>query len=91
LRDGATVETLDCAAGEVSEDRVIRAMVGREMADRYPRRQPHAQRAAADAALNEPALELCDWWVQHPLHPDRAVIKGVNSWPGAARSSALPG
>ena len=81
LRDGATVETLDCnigAGGEVSEDRVIRAMVGREMADRYPRRRPHAERAAADASLMQPAFELRDWWVQHPLHPDRAVIKGVN-------------
>src|SRR6187397_158078 len=35
LRDGATVEMLECRAGTVSEDRVIRAMVGREMADRY--------------------------------------------------------
>ena len=74
LRDGATVETMaarpaDGAATTVSEDRIIRAMVGREMADRYPRRTP---------AIGDVALELRDWWVHHPLHPERAVIKGVN-------------
>src|SRR5690349_1489215 len=31
LRDGSTVETLDCREEAVSEDRVIRGMVGREM------------------------------------------------------------
>ena len=69
LRDGATVATLDCSAGPADEDAIIRAMVGREMADRYPRRSPQ---------IGEPMLALRDWWVHHPLHPDRAVIKGVN-------------
>jgi putative multiple sugar transport system ATP-binding protein len=41
LRDGAAVASLDCRAGAVSEDRVIKYMVGREMADRYPKRSPN--------------------------------------------------
>ncbi len=73
LRDGSTVTTMDCdpVAGSepVSEDRIIRAMVGREMADRYPKRTLNA---------GEVIFEVRDWWVQHPLHPERAVIKGVN-------------
>ena len=69
LRDGATVTTLDCRQAPASEDSIIRAMVGREMADRYPPRRP---------AIGETVFELRDWWVHHPLHPDRAVIKGVN-------------
>ena len=76
LRDGATVETMDCRVGPdfpggapADEDRIIRAMVGRAMADSYPPRTP---------AIGETMLELRDWWVHHPLHPDRAVIKGVN-------------
>ncbi|HSW03805.1 multiple monosaccharide ABC transporter ATP-binding protein [Aquabacterium sp.] len=69
LRDGATVTTLDCRAGPVSEDLVIRHMVGREMADRYPRRTPQ---------LGPVMFELKDWRVHHALHRDRLQIKGVN-------------
>ena len=69
LRDGATVETMDCRAGPVSEDRIIRNMVGREMADRYPKRTP---------AIGETVFEVRDWRVHHALHADREQIKGVN-------------
>ena len=69
LRDGATVASLDCRGGSVSEDTVIRHMVGREMADRYPRREPR---------IGEIVLEVKNWRVQHEVHPERQVIKGVN-------------
>jgi len=69
LRDGSTVETLDCRAETISEDRVIRGMVGREMADRYPPRQPD---------IGETVFEVRDWNVYHPLHTDRKFIKDVN-------------
>ncbi|MBN8892640.1 MAG: ABC transporter ATP-binding protein [Rhodospirillales bacterium 70-18] len=69
LRDGATVETIDCHAGPVSEDRIIRGMVGREMADRYPSRTP---------AIGAPVLEVRGWSVHHPLDAARQVIKGVD-------------
>ena len=69
LRDGATVATLDCKAEPVSEDLIIRHMVGREMADRYPKRTPH---------IGETVFEVRDWVVHHAIHPERKVIKGVN-------------
>ena len=69
LRDGSTVETIDCSGGPVNEDRVIRGMVGREMADRYPRRTP---------AIGETVFEVRNWRVHHPQHADREVIKGVD-------------
>lgn len=69
LRDGSTVETLNCRTEAISEDRVIRAMVGREMADRYPRREPQ---------IGEAVFEVRDWSVYHPQHTDRQVIKGVS-------------
>jgi putative multiple sugar transport system ATP-binding protein len=69
LRDGSTVETLDCQAETISEDRVIRGMVGREMADRYPKRTPN---------IGETVFEVRDWRVYHPQHAERQVIKGVN-------------
>ena len=69
LRDGATVETMDCRAGPVSEDRIIRNMVGREMSARYPSRKP---------VIGETVFEVRDWRVHHALHADREQIKGVN-------------
>jgi putative multiple sugar transport system ATP-binding protein len=69
LRDGATVASLDCRTEAVSEDRVIKYMVGREMADRYPKRTPQ---------IGETVFEVKNWQVHHELHADRQVIKGVD-------------
>ncbi len=69
LRDGRTVDTLDCRAEPIKEDRIIKAMVGRELVDRYPKRTPR---------IGEPLLELKNWRVHHPIHVDRQVIKGVD-------------
>ena len=69
LRDGVTVETIDCKREPVSEDRIIRSMVGREMSDRYPPRTP---------SIGERLFEIRDWRVEHPQHAGREVIKGVD-------------
>ncbi len=69
LRDGATVASLDCRAEPISEDRIIRHMVGREMADRYPRRTPN---------VGPKVFEVRNWKVHHDMHADRQVIKGVD-------------
>ena len=69
LRDGSTITTLDCKDGPVSEDLIIKAMVGREMADRYPPRTPK---------VGSTVFELRDWRVFHPVHTDREVVRGLN-------------
>jgi putative multiple sugar transport system ATP-binding protein len=69
LRDGRSITSIDCRESPADEDVIIRAMVGREMADRYPKRTPH---------IGAPLFELRDWRVHHPLHADREVVKGVN-------------
>jgi len=69
LRDGSTVDTLDCRAGAVSEDLIIKNMVGREMADRYPKRTPN---------VGATVFEMRDWRVFHPIHTDREVVRGVS-------------
>ena len=69
LRDGTTVETIACRGLAVSEDRIIRGMVGRDMAHRYPQRTPN---------IGETVFEVRDWRVHHELHRDREQIKGVN-------------
>jgi putative multiple sugar transport system ATP-binding protein len=69
LRDGTTVDTMDCRAEPVSEDRIIRAMVGRDMEHRYPKRTPK---------IGDVIFEVKDWNVYHQQHADRHLIRNVN-------------
>ena len=69
LRDGATVASLDCTQEPISEDHVIKHMVGREMADRYPKRTPN---------IGDTVFEIKNWQVHHDVHAERQVIKGVD-------------
>ena len=69
LRDGTTVETIDCHKEKISEGRIIKSMVGREMSDRYPHRQPK---------IGEKLLEIKNWNVEHPHHAGREVVKDVS-------------
>jgi putative multiple sugar transport system ATP-binding protein len=68
IRDGSTVETLDCHKEPISEGRIIKGMVGREMTDRYPPRS---------VTIGEELFRIEDWWVEHPQHSGREIIKGV--------------
>ncbi|MDO5067534.1 MAG: sugar ABC transporter ATP-binding protein [Propionibacteriaceae bacterium] len=67
IRDGRTVETYEVTAGEVDENRIIRAMVGRSLENRYPHREPQ---------IGEILFEVMDWEVEHPEVPGRMVCKG---------------
>ncbi|MDM0045316.1 sugar ABC transporter ATP-binding protein [Variovorax dokdonensis] len=68
LRDGTTVETMDCREHAASEERIVRGMVGRDMAHRYPQRSPR---------IGDVLFEVRDWRVHHPQHPEREHIMGV--------------
>ena len=67
IRDGATISTLE--ARGLTEDRIVRDMVGRDMAHRYPERE----RRAGDVVF-----ELRDWSVGHPEQRDRRMIHGLS-------------
>lgn len=69
LRDGATIETLDCQKDNITEDRIIRGMVGRDLTHRFPPR---------DSKIGEIVFEIRDWNVFHPLHKDRKVSNNIN-------------
>ncbi|EKQ50933.1 MULTISPECIES: multiple monosaccharide ABC transporter ATP-binding protein [unclassified Clostridium] len=69
LRDGATIETLDASGGQISEDRIVKGMVGRELTDRYPKRTPK---------IGDVMFEVKDWNVYHPDYPDRKMVDNVN-------------
>lgn len=66
IRDGQTVETYSVEAGHVDEDRIIRAMVGRSIENRYPPHEP---------VLGEVILEVNNWKVADPKNPERFVCK----------------
>ncbi len=69
LRDGATVSTFACGREAIAEDRIIRDMVGRDMAHRYPDR---------DVLIGETLLEVENWNVWHPEHIGRQMIHDVS-------------
>ena len=66
LRDGRTIETLNVKDDGVNEDRIIRGMVGRSLASRFPDRTPH---------IGDIFFEVRDWNVQHPQASERMVVK----------------
>ncbi|HET9906017.1 MAG TPA: multiple monosaccharide ABC transporter ATP-binding protein [Anaerolineales bacterium] len=69
LRDGATIETLDTHKDVITEDRIIRGMVGRDMTHRFPPRE---------SKIGDVIFEVKDWSAFHPLHADRKVSDNVN-------------
>ncbi|MFC5814201.1 multiple monosaccharide ABC transporter ATP-binding protein [Nonomuraea harbinensis] len=69
IRDGRTIETLDMAADEVTEDRIISGMVGRALDNRFPPHEPK---------IGEEALRIEDWTVHSPSQPGRKVVDGAS-------------
>ncbi len=70
IRDGSTIETIDCHAEEISEDRIIKGMVGRELTDRFPKRN--------NVKIGEISLEVKHWTVHHPQFVERKVVDDVS-------------
>ncbi|MFE5486157.1 multiple monosaccharide ABC transporter ATP-binding protein [Streptomyces sp. NPDC056527] len=78
LRDGRTIETLPVrpsadAEPELSEDRIIRGMVGRDLDHRFPERTPYAGEDAGRVAL-----AVRGWTVRHPTDHRRTVVDDVS-------------
>jgi putative multiple sugar transport system ATP-binding protein len=69
LRDGATIETLDTHKDVITEDRIIRGMVGRDITHRFPPRE---------SKIGDVIFEVRDWNAFHPLHAHRKVSDNVN-------------
>lgn len=68
IRDGTSVSTLDLHKQNISEDDIVRDMVGREMSQRYPPRIPRK---------GSKVMEVCEWNVWHPEHSNRQIIHDV--------------
>ena len=69
IRDGKTIETLDMVRDDVSEDRIIRGMVGRDLEHRFPE---HTSNVGTEV------LRIEDWTVHHPIQHERVVVNGAS-------------
>ena len=69
LRDGQTVADFPNAK-QVTEDDIIRNMVGRELNNRYPEK--------THIPSDEVFFEVKNWCVSHPDFPERRVVKDLS-------------
>ncbi|WP_069876336.1 multiple monosaccharide ABC transporter ATP-binding protein [Fusibacter sp. 3D3] len=69
IRDGHTIETLIKNIDEISEARIIKGMVGRDLVDRFPKRIPN---------IGETSFEVKNWTVYDPMDESRKRIDNVN-------------
>jgi len=70
IRDGATIETLYKGVDDITEERIIKGMVGRSISDRFPKREKKN--------IGDIALEIENWNVYHPLFDDHKIVDGVS-------------
>jgi len=69
IRDGATIETLVRGEDQITEDRIIKGMVGREIKDRFPKRKHQ---------IGAIRLEVENWNVFDSVDETKQIIKNVN-------------
>ena len=67
LRDGKTIETFP--SSEMSMDRIVKGMVGREIDSVYPKR---------DTVPGEIRFEVQDLYAYHPLNDMRKIVNNVS-------------
>jgi putative multiple sugar transport system ATP-binding protein len=69
LRDGHTIETITVNE-QLTEDRIVRGMVGRDLTHRFP---PRPEREIGDVAF-----AVSNWTVLHPIDQHRKVVDDVS-------------
>lgn len=70
IRDGSTIETINNEFHNIDESRIIKGMVGREMTDRFPKREHNISK--------EVGLEVKNWTVYHPVYEEKITCNKVN-------------
>ncbi|GAA3881906.1 sugar ABC transporter ATP-binding protein [Leifsonia kafniensis] len=67
IRDGKAIETI--SRNDVTEDRIIKDMVGRDLEHRYPDHTPK---------IGDEILRVENWTAHHPLDVTRVMVDNVN-------------
>ncbi len=70
IRDGASIETMSKAVDDINQNRIIKAMVGRELTDIFPKRDIKP--------TNDVTFEVKDWNVNHPVMDTKRIIRDVS-------------
>jgi putative multiple sugar transport system ATP-binding protein len=70
IRDGTTIETLDKAVDTITEDRIIKGMVGRSISERFPKRE--------NVNIGDISLEAENWNVYHPIYEELKLVDNVS-------------
>jgi len=69
IRDGKTIQTMNRGDEAITEDNIIRHMVGRQLTNRFPERTPK---------IGDIAFEVKNWNVYDPMDKTRLVIEDVS-------------
>ena len=69
LRDGKSVRTYDVHADKLTEDMIIKDMVGRDLTQRFPQRR---------STPGETVMEVKNWTVWHPEYHSIKVVDNVS-------------
>lgn len=69
IRDGEVITTMDKTVESFDENKIIKAMVGRNISDRFPKR---------NAKIGQVSLEVEHWTVFHPLYEGKKVCEDIN-------------
>ncbi|MDR2471884.1 MAG: ATP-binding cassette domain-containing protein [Treponema sp.] len=69
LRDGKSIRTYDVKGDGLTEEMIIRDMVGRDLTHRFPERK---------SALGDTVLDVKNWSVFHPDYHSIKVVDGVS-------------
>lgn len=69
IRDGSVIKTLYKGKDPFDENTIIAAMVGRELSDRFPKRESH---------IGDVCFEVKNWNVDHPVFDGIKVCDNVN-------------
>ncbi|GMO23676.1 MAG: sugar ABC transporter ATP-binding protein [Termitinemataceae bacterium] len=69
IRDGTVITTLDKKTDSFDEATIIKAMVGRSLSDRFPKRE---------SKIGDVFFEVKNWNVYHPLYEGRKVCDNVS-------------
>ncbi|MDF2942607.1 MAG: transporter ATPase subunit [Herbinix sp.] len=69
IRDGKTIETLVKGVDEITEDRIIKGMVGRELVDRFPKRTHK---------IGEVCFEVKNWSAYDSKDDSKLVLKNIS-------------
>ena len=69
IRDGKTIETMVKGVDEITEDRIIKGMVGRELVDRFPKRSNQ---------VGDICFEVKNWSAFDSKDESKLVLKNIS-------------